>query len=171
MELTRARAIAEDLKGQLEPACERIEIAGSIRRQKPFPNDIELLCVPKFRGLVDELDYRVQSLLFEGVLDFRLNKRGSRVYGLKNKLMVHVPSGIGVDLFSTDELCWPVALVVRTGGKVTNVRIATAAIRQGWHLQAYGAGFSTPQGDIVCKSERDVFELVGMPYLEPWERK
>ena len=171
MELTKAREIAEELKSLLEPGCARIEIAGSIRRRKPFPNDIELLVIPKYDGLADMLDREIQTLLFEGVLDYRLNKLGRRVYGNKNKLMVHVPSGIGVDIFSTDEQCWAVSLVVRTGGERTNKQIAMAAINKGWHLQAYGAGFSTPQGDIICKSERDVFEFVGLPCKEPWERE
>lgn len=171
MELSKAKAIAEDLKQRLEPACERIAIAGSIRRQKPDVGDIELLCIPKHGGLIDSLDRELQTLCFGGVLDFRLNKRGSRGYGPKNKLMLHVPSGIGVDVFSTDEECWPVSLVVRTGGKVTNQRIAMAAIRKGWRWHAYGSGFSTPQGDVVCASEREVFELVGLPYREPWERE
>ena len=170
MELTRARAIAEELKSQLEPACERIEIAGSIRRQKPFVGDIELLCVPKIDNGADCLDQAIKLFMQFGVLSMRLNKRGSRAYGPKNKLLVHLPSGMGLDIFSTDEKCWPVALVARTGGKVTNQRIAMAAIKKGWHLQAYGAGFSTPEGDIVCKSEKEVFELVGLPYKDPWER-
>jgi DNA polymerase (family X) len=171
MELTRAREIAEDLKEKLWPGCEKLAVAGSIRRRKPDVGDIEILAIPMYDGLADMLDREIQTLLFEGVLDFRLNKRGSRVYGLKNKLMVHVPSGTGVDIFSTDELCWPVALVVRTGGKVTNQRIAMAAIKQDWHLQAYGSGFSTPNGDEVCKSERDVFEFIGLPYLPPERRE
>ena len=175
MELEKARAIAEELKRQLEPGVEWITIAGSIRRQKPQVGDIELLCVPLYyagdTGRVDLLDYELKNLLSKGILDYRLNKRGSRVYGSKNKLMVHLPSGIGIDIFSTTADCWPVALVVRTGGKATNQRIAMAAIRRGWHLQAYGAGFSTPDGDVVCKSERDVFEFVDLPYLEPWERE
>lgn len=171
MELRKAMAIAEALKQRLEPSCERIVVAGSIRRQKPEPNDIELLCIPKHDGLADMLDREIQTLLISGILDFRRNKLGSRVYGPKNKLMLHVRSGMGVDIFSTTEVCWPVALVVRTGGKVTNQRIAVAAIKKAWHLQAYGAGFSTPNGDVVCISESDVFELVGLPYLEPWERE
>ena len=168
--LHRAEDVANEMAKLLESACARITIAGSIRRQKPEVSDIELLVIPKYDGIVDLLDKEIQALLYGGVLGFRLNKRGSRVYGPKNKLMVHLPSGIGVDIFSTDELCWPVALVVRTGGAETNRRIAMAAIKKGWHLQAYGAGFSTPNGDVVCKSERDVFELVGLPYLEPRER-
>lgn len=171
MELTKAKAIAEEIKALLEPSCQKIVVAGSIRRQKPEVGDIELLCIPKYDGMADMLDREIQTLLIERVLDFRLNKRGSRVYGPKNKLMVHVPSGIGVDIFSTTPENWAVSLVVRTGGKVTNQRIAMAAIRKGCHLQAYGAGFSTPRGDIACKSEREVFEFVGMPYKEPWERE
>jgi len=170
MELEKAKAIAEKIKAVLESSCERIVIAGSIRRQKPDVGDIELLCIPKYIAGVDMLDAKIQTLIHFDMLGYRLNKLGSKVYGAKNKLLVH-PSGIGVDIFSTDEQCWPVALVVRTGGKVTNQRIAMAAIRKGWHLRAYGSGFSTPDGDIVCNSEREVFEAVDLPYLEPWERR
>jgi len=170
MELEKAKAIAERLKAVLESSCERVTIAGSIRRQKPEVSDIELLAIPKYFGGVDFLNAKIQTLIQLGVLDYRLNKRGSRVYGPKNKLLVHLPSGMGVDVFSTTDECWTVALVVRTGGKTTNQRIAMAAIRKGWHLRAYGSGFSTPDGDIVCSSEREVFAAVNLRYLEPWER-
>ena len=168
--LHRAEEVANEMVKLLESACARITIAGSIRRQKPEVSDIELLVIPKCAGLADMLDREIQTLLFGGVLGFRLNKRGSRIYGPKNKLMVHVPSGIGVDIFSTDTKCWWVSLVVRTGGEKTNKRIAMAAINKGWHLKAYGSGFSTPDGNIICNSEREVFELVDLPYLEPWGR-
>jgi len=167
MELRRAQLIAEELKALLAPECQRIEVAGSIRRRKLFPNDIELLCIPKYLDGVDQLDEEIKKLMVEGLLGYRRNARGSIAYGPKNKLMLHVPSGIGVDIFSTTEDCWPVALVVRTGGEITNRRIATAAIRKGWHLQAYGHGFATPKGDVVCRSEEEVFRAVGLPYLPP----
>lgn len=170
LKLQKAKAIAEELKRLLEPGCRRIEIAGSIRRLKPDVKDIELLCIPKFVGGVDHLDREIGALVVQRILGFRLNKLGSRVYGKQNKLMVHLPSGIGVDIFSTTEECWSVALVVRTGGKETNKRIATQALKRGYRFHAYGRGFTTPDGEIICHSEREVFEAVGMPYLEPWER-
>jgi DNA polymerase/3'-5' exonuclease PolX len=172
--LGRAEEIADEVLKLLETSCERIVIAGSIRRRKPEVGDIEILAIPKYGGLschVNLLDQETLDLMHRGILDFRLSKRGRRAFGQKNKLMVHLPSGLAVDVFSTDERCWPVALVARTGGKVTNQRIAVAAIRKGCHLQAYGSGFSTPQGDVICKSERDVFEFVGLPYLEPEQRE
>lgn len=170
MELHRAQLIAEELKALLAPECQRIIIAGSIRRRKPFPNDIEILAVPKYVDGVDQLDEEIKKLMVEGLLGYRRNVRGSIAYGPKNKLLMHLPSAMAVDIFSTSEDCWWVSLVVRTGGEITNRRIATAAIRKGWHLQAYGHGFSTPRGDVVCRSEEEVFRAVGLPYPAPWER-
>ncbi len=170
LELETARAIAEELKSRLEEACHRIEVAGSIRRQKSIVGDIEFLCIPKYVSGVDQLDREIGALCIQRILGVRLNKLGSRVYGPKNKLLCHVESGIGVNIFSTTQEQWPVALVVRTGGKTTNKRIATAALRKGYRFHAYGRGFTTATGEIVCHSEREVFEAVGLTYLEPWER-
>lgn len=166
-----ARRVAEELKRRLEPCCERIEIAGSLRRQLPDVSDIELLVVPKREGKGDFLHRALMRLIFDNVLDYRRSKRGSRMYGPQNKFLLHVESGIPVDIFCTTEESWPMALVIRTGPKESNIAIATAAQRKGWRLKAYGSGFDTPNGPIRCHSERKVFELVELPYLEPWERK
>jgi DNA polymerase/3'-5' exonuclease PolX len=170
MELALARDIAEQLIERLGPHCHRIKIAGSIRRHKGDAGDIELLCIPKFVGGVDQLDREIGYLMHQQVLDYRRNKRDSRVYGPKNKLLLHKASGIGIDIFSTTEECWWVSLVVRTGGKQTNIRISIAAQERGYQFHAYGSGFTTPDGEIVCHSEREVFEAVDLPYRDPWER-
>ncbi len=47
MQLDKALEIAEKTKELLAPYCERIEIAGSIRRKKPEVKDIELVAIPK----------------------------------------------------------------------------------------------------------------------------
>jgi len=172
MELEKAKTIAEKIKAVLEPACERITIAGSIRRRKPYPNDIELLCIPKYIAGADMLDAKIKTMIHFDMLGYRLNKLGSKVYGPKNKLLVHLPSGIGVDIFSTVDECWPVALVVRTGGERTNKEIASRAIERGMRFHAYGRGFTKADGsELVCHSEADVFRAVGVGYREPWERR
>lgn len=173
MEIGKATTIAESIKQSLKGTCERIEIAGSIRRRKSDVGDIELLCIPLFDDIGDKLDQRLFVLVEMGMLHYRLNKKGATTYGPKNKFMVHSASGIGVDIFSTTAECWPVALVVRTGGKVTNQRISMAALRRGMRFHAYGRGFTEEAGpkEWICKTERDVFQAVGLPYLEPWERE
>ncbi len=166
-----AHAVARTIITELEDAAIAITIAGSLRRQKPLVGDIEILAVPKFdHGIVNLLELAIQRLIGEGTLACRPNKRGSTVYGPQNKLLVHVNSGIPVDIFTTDAERWPVALVVRTGGAETNKRIARAAIQRQWHFEAYGKGFITPDGYLRCYSEQEVFEAVGLRYREPWER-
>ena len=177
MELNEARKIAEEVKGWLESYCKRIEIVGSVRRQKPEVGDVELLCITEiFNGVeflmpADGLEERVFSLIRHKHLDYRLNSKGSKVYGPKNKLLTHVASGFPIDIFSTDEECWATALVVRTGSKANNIRIAMEAKKRGWRFNAYGSGFTKEDGTkIVCKTEREVFEVIGLKYLDPWER-
>ncbi|MBA7685955.1 hypothetical protein ES703_94386 [subsurface metagenome] len=171
MNLEKAKAIAEKIKAVLESSCERVTIAGSIRRQKPEVGDIELLCIPKYIDGVDMLDAKIKTMIYFDMLGYRLNKLGSKVYGDKNKLLVHLPSGIGVDIFSTTAECWSVALVVRTGGKTTNKEIATRALQRGMRFRAYGDGFDTPEGHIRCETEEEVFKAVGLRYLSPEERR
>jgi hypothetical protein len=77
----------------LAPACERIEIGGSIRRQKSWPNDIEIVAVPViatfaqstlFGGLLGRatseqlnlLDERCDELLYKGILKKRPDSQG-----------------------------------------------------------------------------------------------
>lgn len=167
--LEMADAIAKELVELLEPACERITIAGSIRRRKPEVGDIELLCIPKYNVFADLLDQRVKELIEEGILEFRKNKLGHNLYGTKNKLLIHC-TGVPVDIFSTDESCWAMALVIRTGPKQLNIELARAALRRGWQLRAYGDGYDTPDGHIHCETEADVFRAVGLRYRQPWRR-
>ena len=47
MRLEEARDIAKRVKEKLMPHCERIEIVGSIRREKPIVHDIDMVLIPK----------------------------------------------------------------------------------------------------------------------------
>ena len=47
--LAQGQAVAEQVVLELSPFCERIQIAGSIRRKCPSVGDIELLIEPRTR--------------------------------------------------------------------------------------------------------------------------
>ena len=51
MELDQIKKVAEEIVEKLRPHCleGKIVIGGSIRRGKPYPNDIEIICLPKMR--------------------------------------------------------------------------------------------------------------------------
>ena len=42
-----AKAVAAEIMRWLDPACERLVIAGSLRREKPIVGDVEILYNPK----------------------------------------------------------------------------------------------------------------------------
>jgi DNA polymerase/3'-5' exonuclease PolX len=175
--------VARELCTVLEPFVDRLIVAGSLRRRKSHVGDVEILYIPKFEvrsfdlfdsrpvNLVDE---KLEALLGAGTLEKRLSRIGSPSWGPKNKLAVHCASGVPVDLFAASPENWWNYLVCRTGPAASNTRIATLAQAKGWKWEPYDAGFSHARGlghERYCvTSERDVFEFVGLPYLEPWER-
>lgn len=164
----------------LQRICVRLICAGSLRRRKLEVGDVEILYIPKVSTVPDGLfdhkhvnlvDVALGEMLEVGIITKRLNERGSTMWGDKNKFAVHVASGIPVDFFAATEGNWFNYLVCRTGGADNNTLIASAAQAKGWKWNPYGVGFTNELGQIVpVKSERDVFEFVGLPYQEPWER-
>ena len=177
-----AVAVARELVDAIQPHCERLVVAGSLRRRKRTIGDVEIIYMTRIdvRPAGDDLfrteqvriaEEAIQRLEEAQVLVRRLNTRGNETYGPKNKLMVHVASGMPVDLFAATDDVWHNYLVCRTGGVQNNIRIAQAAQAMGWKWNPYGVGFSRP-GDVhQVNSEREVFDFVGLDYVEPWERE
>ena len=173
---------AREVVARLEPNCERIIVAGSLRRGKREVGDVEILYIPKMRPALSQSDFfsiedinladsAIEEMESYGTLSRRLNKNGSPSYGPKNKLMRHEGTGVPVDLFSTTAAAWFNYLVCRTGPAESNIEVAKAAQAKGWKWHPYGEGFSDHRGRPVRVCiEPDVFTLVGLPYYEPRER-
>ena len=179
--LSVAEAVGEDLVRLLTPYCARIEIAGSIRRQRPQVKDIELLCVSQVTSQRDMfgadvtnyyvLDMALDSLVADGsVLRKRPNKAGHYTYGAQNKLLTHVPSGIPVDAFSSSIKNWGMSLVVRTGPKEFNVRMMSRFRELGMRGHAYGGVTDQEGNEVGCPDEETVFQLLGWPWIPPEKR-
>jgi DNA polymerase/3'-5' exonuclease PolX len=162
-----ARQVANELLAEMHPCCERVRIAGSLRRRQPDVGDIEILYVPHIgQGRVPgELFGRRSSLadqlfdqwLTKDVITKRPNLNGGTTWGGQNKLAVHVASSILVDLFATTAEQWFVSTVVRTGSKDMNIRLATNAKKRGTQLEAYGGLIDVNGTRIYPQSEREVF--------------
>jgi DNA polymerase/3'-5' exonuclease PolX len=170
-----AIAVAQEVGRALSPGCQRIIVAGSLRRGCAEVGDVELLYIPRTDqrpdpvdlfaeitvNLADEEIGRLEAL---GVLARRKNIMGCETFGPKNKLMLHVPSGIPVDLFSIEADAWWNNLVCRTGPADSNTRIAMAAQRKGWHWQPYSPGFFRDGHIEEMHSEQEVFAFAGLHF-------
>ena len=173
--LALAELVAEATVRMLQDSCERIEVAGSIRRRREDVGDVEILCIPRVGG-VDlfgqpvegdtALDRRCKDLLDQGFLEYRLNVDGERQYGPRNKYTVHTATGIGVDIFTTSCEQWGMALLVRTGPQSFCRAVMTQFQCLGLQGHAYG-GVSRGERMLDCPDEQTVFDLLQWDYIPP----
>lgn len=182
--IAEAQAVADELMTVLKPLCEpdRLMVAGSIRRQRHHVGDVEIVYVPRFEERavdllamekMDVVAEQLDRMILEGALERRPNIRGHFTWGEKNKLAIHKASGIPVDFFAVpDPACWHVSVVIRTGGKETNLQLTNGALTRGLSLNAYGCGTTHRRSGLVtpATSEEHVFRLCGVPYAEPEHR-
>jgi DNA polymerase/3'-5' exonuclease PolX len=181
MELKQARTIAENWVSWLSPACARMEIAGSIRRQKPDGHDIEICAVPLFNTNNDDpfgnpqLPINILDIVLKGLHTengFVISKNGPKYK------KIDLPEGISIDLFIiTPPSEWGVQFVIRTGPAdfskwmVTKKRLGGAL--PSWAEVSQGAVHNVRGGDLIVPmpEEKDFFEFCGLPYIPPAERQ
>ena len=100
----------------------------------------------------------------------RADKSGRYSYGEQNKLLVHVPSGVPVDVFSSSIKNWGMSLMVRTGPKEFNVRMMSRFRELGMRGHAYGGVTDQGGTEIECPDEETVFRLLSWPWMPPERR-
>ena len=193
MSLDQAMHLAIGLRLALEPGCDRIEIAGSVRRGKPEPHDLEIVLIPK-RTFVQtgnlfgemselELDHfepALRDVLAGGRWEFDpLIKRN----GPRYKRLREVQTGMCCDLFMATLAGWGGALAIRTGPAEFSQGLVTLALRQGKHV-ADGYlihGHPKPEGGcpkrsrcpliLPTLSEEAFFSALGLQWCEPRDRR
>ena len=155
IDLQRAKAIGENIVKKLQPHCEKIEIAGSIRRKRPWVHDIDLVIIPK------DL-WRVHSELMR-LGTMRMS--GTKLLRIKN-------DQIPIDVYFANPETWATLLLIRTGSAQNNIRLASIAKAKGWHLHANGDGLKDEEGNLLGgESERSIYEALELPWQEPEERE
>jgi len=150
-----ALPVAEMVVRHLEPLCERIEIAGSLRRKRPVVHDIDIVAQP----------YEGQELAMQMALGFaEVVSRGPKIWLLK-------VDGISVDLYLAGPEQFATLLLVRTGSWKHNIALASRARAMGLALKASGDGIFRDEERVAWESEKALFQALGMEYIEPEARE
>ena len=154
MKLQEALEIANEVYCRIKPHCEKIEVAGSIRRLKPEVKDIDIVLIP---GDPWGLNQALGSL--------------GRPLICGDKLHRYLHFGTQVDIYFATEETWATLLLIRTGSKENNIRLCSLAKKRGWHLAASGDGLFNDKGERTAgDSEESIYKALGLPWQEPWER-
>lgn len=174
-----AHNVATQLIGELASSCERIEIAGSLRRKRSQVHDIDIVAIAKVEQVPDDtmlfgepmnknlLDEKLAELCFSGQLIPVTH--GSKV----RRFVVDTPQlrKLQIDIYLADASTWTTILLIRTGSKEHNIRLAQRAIQKRMQLKADGSGIISAGGStLAIESEADLFRHLDLPYLPPEER-
>jgi DNA polymerase/3'-5' exonuclease PolX len=160
---TEAHSIALAVLELLRPHCIRIEIAGSLRREKPEVKDIEIVAIPKpyqtglFQDGIAEVVSQWQKV--KGELEYGKCKYTQRI----------LPEGIKLDLFFAEEGNWGLIFAIRTGSADYSHKV----LANGWVKRGYKSegGYLTQGGKVYeVREEKDLFDRLGIQYVEPKHR-
>lgn len=155
---TQALAAAEDYIAYMEtcPGVKHIEYAGSLRRKKDTIGDIDLL---------------VSGSEIESIRSHFLNyPQVQQVLGAGDtKSSVILGGNMQVDLRIVPSESFGAALLYFTGSKHFNIKLRTLALKQGLKVNEYG--LFRGEEKIAGVTENEMFEALGMDYVEPFKRE
>lgn len=180
MKYQAAYPLARDLANDLAPYCERIEIAGGLRRRKPDVHDLELVAVPRLIPQADMLGhvYAEHNLLDEQLIYLVENGRlaPSTKNGPRYKQFTVPPTGIALDLFIVlPPAQWGVIYTIRTGPAHFSHWLVTHQLHGGAlpnHLRVRDGAVWSIYGNTPydTPTEGRFFELLGLPWIDPVDR-
>lgn len=163
MKLLEATEIANELVNKLRPYCDKIEVAGSIRRGRANVHDIDIVAI------LDE--DKLLSSGFFGVLHLIASITGDQPHGGHVYLACSYRR-VPVDIYWATPSSWGTLLLIRTGSKEHNIKLCTLARDKGWHLHASGKGlFDSYNRRIAGDTEEGIFTALGLPFIPPGQRE
>ena len=154
--LDRALKVGEQLVAALRahPASEKVEIAGSARRWTDSVKDLDIIATAS-----DPLGLATAAAKLE--LVEKANTPGPA--GVR--LTTH--SGLQVDVRIVAPDQFGNLLQHFTGSKEHNMALREAAVRKGLHVSEYGVLDDADGVTHRCETEHEVYELLGLEYIEP----
>ena len=145
--------VANQIVKKLSPYCDKVEIAGSIRRKKPEPYDIDIVLIASDLDAV----HRVIRSFDDKV------RWGEKLISILTK------EGIKVDFSFSAPDEWGAMLMTYTGPWQYNMWYRTKAKKKGWLLNQYGL-FDACGKKIAGKTEESIYHALDKEWKEPESR-
>jgi DNA polymerase (family X) len=159
LELAKAQKLANELIDVIDPRlCEKLEIVGSIRRQRPEIHDIDFIVLASDSNWAKICNkFRKPNVICAGNQLLKFN------YPIEGGLFQ-------ADLYRAKNDNYGVLKLVRTGSADHNMWLAAYAITKGFRLK-YSEGLLQNEQVVAGKTEESVFSALGLPCPIPEERE
>lgn len=168
MELSSARYIAQGCVAKLKPCCDRIMIAGSVRRQMKECSDIDLVVVPHRDKKVDMFgDPAGEEVAMEFIhtVNQWTKIKGEATGKYTQRLL---PEMVKLEISICSQSTWPSITMIRTGNSDFTHMMMIRARKLGFE-QRDGLLYD---GDKVIQmvDEADYFKVLQLPFIVPEHR-
>lgn len=168
-----ALRLAEHLVSKLQPGCERILIAGSLRRQKREIGDIEIVAMPMLAPTLDMFGEAIPGQEVSGLDDqlALLSTEGYTKNGSKYKQFGY--KGASVDLFIASRETWGCVATIRTGSADFTHWLVTPRNKGGGcysHLKFSEGRLMDGAKALDTSEERLLFAALDRDWIEPVDR-
>jgi DNA polymerase (family 10) len=176
MKLEEAVALADKVVSVLGPLCERVEVVGSIRRQKPDVNDIDIVAIPAVCSSQSPLGTTIaygQNETWKQLIPQALMRNllsSNQQLGQELMRFRFRDNGLQVDMYRARVETWGVLLLVRTGSQEHNVKLCSLARSKGLMLSA-ARGMMRDGKVVASRTEEEIFAALGLPFVEPKDRE
>lgn len=176
IELSEAQVLANKVREYITPAMVRVEIAGSIRREKPVVGDIELVAIvedqEKLLKLIGDVGQTIKTGV-PGVIPW--TPKADAKY-----IRVRLNEGMNLDLFVARPENWGGLFLMRTGSAAGADGNAFNGFTPGcfsrWKKLSGGGRMTDvmptmPDGtQLPVYEEQDFFDLLEMDFVPPVDR-
>lgn len=137
-------------------------IAGSIRREEPILNDIDIVIIPG--------NYKLDDIM-DKIFD-KIERFGNHII---NGIYYHNNKKVLIDFFITTREELPYSMLQYTGPKSYNIRIRRYVRDQyNWLLNQYGLFYAGTNRKVIkssnIKTEKDIIHFIGTTYYKPIDR-
>ena len=169
MKYNAAKLYVDTVLAELGPYCQRIEPAGSFRRRKPEVGDLDVVAIPQFTtNLFGEISGQSKLNSYDYSRLGRVMKGGTRYK------RIELEDGFCLDLFIvTPPAQWGVVFLIRTGPAGYSRRFVTRRKYGGMlpsNLKVRDGAIWHGIELVPTPEEKDVYSILGLPFVAPWER-
>lgn len=167
----RALRLANRLIERIHPWCDRIEIAGSLRREKALVRDVDLVVIPSQIEASDRLFEKrfIRDPRFVAELKHLQITKGDPVTGRQIQISGY-PGWPKIELWIADQDNWGYIYALRTGPGDYNKGILVPRLKDKHFMME--KGYLYKHGTLVpVPTEAALFQLIGQDYLDPKLRR